>query len=126
MKWPSIVGGIAFNPPVISVRAITTSGDLNAAFQGAAERFQIVTIDLGDSPAERAPLVGQRLQRRDRIHRTVDLRVIGIDHRDEAAHAIAVMGGEHRRFPNLSFLHFAVAEEREGARSSSARPAASA
>ena len=90
---------------------MTTSGRAASCREAnaRAQRFDVMAVDFGDAPAERAPFFRQRLDRRDRRDRAVDLRIIGVDHGDQAVEPL--MRGEHRRLPHLAFFHLAVAEK---------------
>lgn len=79
--------------------------------QRPGNRAGIVAVQVGGGPAEGLPLRGDRLDRRDRVHGTVDLGVVRVDQDREPVQA--VVGGEHRGLPDLALLQLAVAEQGE-------------
>ncbi|ODT76887.1 MAG: hypothetical protein ABS76_29390 [Pelagibacterium sp. SCN 64-44] len=71
----------------------------------------VVAIDHMHLPAESAPFLVQRLDGDDVIDLAVELVAIAIDNGDDVGKRMA--GSVERRFPDLPFLHLAVAEQHE-------------
>ena len=67
----------------------------------------VVAAALDHVPVERAPFLGQRLDPHDVFDVAVDLLVVVVD--DAAEMVEPVMGGEHRRLPDLTLLLLPVA-----------------
>ena len=59
----------------------------------------VVAVDVLGMPAEGSPLFGDGFDRRDRVDRTVDLGVIGVEEHDEAVQPEVT--SEDGRLPNL-------------------------
>ena len=81
--------------------------------QQRGQRGQVVAVDLVHVPAEGAPLVGQRFHADHVVDPAVELIAVAIDDGDQVGQP--VMRGEQRRFPDLPFLHLAVAQHDEDA-----------
>src|SRR3954462_3228068 len=72
-----------------------------------------MAIDTGDVPAERAQLRFEVAQVTDLLHPGVRLNLVVVDDRDDLAEP--PVRRRHERFPELSFLEFAVPRQYENA-----------
>ena len=79
-----------------------------AAIERVVDGLDVVAVDLDDVPVERAELVGDGAEAHDLGAGAVDLQAVVVDDRDEVGEAL--VGGEHRRLPDLALLQLAIAE----------------
>ena len=109
-------------PRPLCVWAMTQLGrprSSGRALEPLDERREVVAVDLGDGPAEGAPLVGQRLEAHRALGRVALLEAVAVD--DDRQVVEAEVRGRHGRFPVAALLQLAVA--RSGRRSARrARP----
>ncbi len=68
-----------------------------------------MTVNFDSVPIKRGKLFRNRIRRVDFFHRAVNLQVIVVDKRNQIVKTAVAC--KHRRFPDLSFLNLAVAED---------------
>ena len=73
----------------------------------------VVPVDLGNVPAEGAPLVGERLEAVGLLRAGALLEAVAVDDHGEVGEL--AVAGEHAGFPVAAFLQFAVAGHHENA-----------
>src|SRR3569623_1610683 len=86
---------------------------LRPRMERGAQGAMIVAVDALDGPAERSPLVRERLQRKRVLDGREALELVIIDDRTEVGEAM--VRRKQRRFPDRPFVAFAVAEQHEDA-----------
>ncbi len=77
------------------------------SIEGLQHSSDVIAIDALHMPAERGPLVGQRLEAEHLAGRAVSLLVVDIDQADQVGEA--VVRRAHRRFPRRALIELAVA-----------------
>ena len=79
--------------------------------EGRQQLRVIVTVHLAHVPAERPPLVRERLQAHGRLGAVALLETVAVD--DDGEPVEPEVAGRHRRFPHRALLQLAVAGEHE-------------
>jgi len=75
--------------------------------KNVAERGEVVPVNFADLKPERTPLFSQRLQWKDVFYPPIGLQLVVIyDCRERIE---PVFGGGQRRFPDRTFVEFAIA-----------------
>ena len=76
--------------------------------EGCVDGVEIVAVEIDNVPAEATPFVGEGLEFEDVLDEAIELNLVIVD--DCSAVVDFVKSSEHRRFPDLSFLDFAISE----------------